>query len=283
MFESAGSRSKWGLKVWLLAGLVVLSGCSEVAARSPLHNFKVRAKQVRNEVKVMRPGELGPLLEGVDDEKLRYVVYRSLEAQRDRLRAGRDQWSELDIVSLLETARRDMNAEYQPLRAVAKSHHLWAKMEGMEPGQVAIMMDGADADAVVSWVTDFKRQGRPHMEGRMNRHDIAALQRYAMTRLPDTRSLLRYTFEQDQRPGQVAGFLGRDWSEKQLTEIMRMWCNAEGWSPLAHTGALTARERHSVKVALGKLERSSDPLTRREAQRWGQWFNTRVANIASLR
>jgi len=283
MFKSVGLRTKLGIKSWLLAGLVVLSGCSEVAARSPLHNFKVRAKQVRNEVKVMRPGELGPLLEGVEDEKLRYVVYRSLEAQRDRLRAGREQWSELDIVSLLETARRDMNAEYQPLRAVAKSHHLWAKMEGMEPGQLAMMMDGSESEAVVSWVTDFKRQGRPHVEGRMNRHDIGALQRYAMNRLPDTRSLLRYTFEQDQRPGQVAGFLGRDWSEKQLTEIMRMWCNAEGWSPLAHTGELTARERHSVKVALGKLERSSDPLTRREAQRWGQWFNTRVANIASLR
>ena len=270
-------------KGWLLAGAVLLSGCSEVAARSPLHNFKIRAKQVRNEVKVLRPGELGPMLEDIDDEKLRYVVYRSLEAQRERIRAGRDRWTELDTVSLMETARRDMNAEYQPLRAVAKSHYLWAQLEGMEPGQLAMLMDGADTEAVVAWVTDFKRLGRPLIEGRMNRHDLASLQRYAMAGLPDTRRLLRYTFEQDQRPGQVAGFLGRDWSEKQLTEIMRMWCSAEGWSPLAHTGQLSARERHAVKVALGKLERSSDPLTRREAQRWGQWFSSRVANLASLR
>ena len=283
MNKSTQSRRRFGWSGVFLAGLVVLSGCSQVEARSPLHNFKIRAKQVRNEVKVMRPGELGPLLEGVEDEKLRYVVYRSLEAQRERLRSGRDRWTELDIVSLVETTKRDMNADYQPLRAVAKGHYLWAKLEGMEAGQLALMMDGSDSEAVVSWVTDFKRQGRPLLEGRMNRHDIAALQRYAMARLPDARALLRYTFEQDQRPGQVAGFLGRDWSEKQLSEIMRMWCNAEGWSPLAHTGNLTARERHAVKVALGKLERSSDPLTRREAQRWTQWFGARVANFATLR
>ena len=281
--KSATSQTHLSLLGWLLASLVLLSGCSEVAARSPLHNFKVRAKQVRNEVKVMRPGELGPLLERVQDEKLRYVVYRSLEAQRSRLRGGRDTWTELDIVSLVETSRRDMNAEYQPLRAVAKGHHLWAQLEGMEAGQIARMMEGSDSGAVVSWVTDFKRQGRPLIEGRLNRHDISALQRYAMKGLPDTRSLLRYTFEQDQRPGQVAGFLGRNWSEDQLAEIMRMWCNAEGWSPLAHTGDLSARERHAVKVALGKLERSNDPLTRREAQRWGQWFSTRVAKFATLR
>ena len=111
MLKSAGSRSTVILAGWFVAGLLLLSGCSEVAARSPLLNFKVRAKQVRNEVKVMRPGELGPFLEGVGDEKLRYVVYRSLEAQRDRLRAGRAQWAELDIVSLMETSKKDMNAE----------------------------------------------------------------------------------------------------------------------------------------------------------------------------
>ena len=48
-----------------------LSGCGEVEARSPAHAFKVRSKQVRNEIKVLRPGELGPTLEGYTDEKLR--------------------------------------------------------------------------------------------------------------------------------------------------------------------------------------------------------------------
>jgi hypothetical protein len=266
-----------------LVAAALCSGCSEVAARSPLHNFKIRAKQVRNEVKVIRPGELGPFLEGIEDEKLRYVVYRSLEAQRVRLRGGQAQWMPLDIVSLAETTQRDMRASYEPLRAVAARHHLWARLEGLEPGQMGEMMDGPKVAGVIAWVEDFQREGRPLFEGRLNRHDFAALQRYAMEHLPDTRSLLRYTFEQDQRPGQVAGFLGRDWSEVQLTEIMRMWCNAEGWTPLAHAGELTTRERHAVQVALGRLQRSQDPLRRREAKHWSEWFSARVARFASRR
>ena len=42
------------------------------------------------------------------------------------------------------------------------------------------MMDGPYADTVVSWIADFQRQGRPMMEGRLDRHDLAALQKYAM-------------------------------------------------------------------------------------------------------
>ena len=281
MFKAALTQSRvWTLTI-LVVGAALFSGCSEVAARSPLLNFKVKAKQIRNEIKVIRPGELGPFLDGVEDEKLRYVVYRSLEAQRERLRAGQERWMALDVVALTETSLRDINADYQPLRAVAQNHQIWAKLEGLEPGQVSALLDGPHAESVVTWIQDFQRAGRPLVEGRMNRHDFAALQRYAMDRLPDTRSLLRYTFEQDQRPGQIAGFLGRDWSDAQLTEIMRMWCNAEGWTPLAHAGDLTARERHSVKVALSKLEKSDDPLTRREAKRWGSWFTARLAKFAS--
>ena len=277
----AGLRRQWaGL---LFVAFALCSGCSEVAARSPLLNFKIRAKQVRNEVKVIRPGELGPFLEGIEDEKLRYVVYRSLGVQRERLRGGQGQWMPLDIVSLAETTQRDMKASYEPLRAVAARHHLWARLEGLEPGQMGAMIDGPDGASVIAWVEDFQREGRPHFEGRLNRHDFSALQRYAMEHLPDTRSLLRYTFEQDQRPGQVAGFLGRNWSEAQLTEIMRMWCSAEGWTPLAHAGELTTRERHAVQVTLGKLERSQDPFRRREAKRWGEWFSARVAKFASRR
>ena len=260
-----------------------MTGCSEVAAHSTLHNFKIQAKQVRNEVKVMRPGELGPMLDGLDDEKLRYVAYRSIESQRERLRAGRDQWASLDTFALLETAKMDMNADYQPLRGVAKAHYIWASLESMEPGLVARMMDGPHADAVVGWFADFQRQGRPLMEGRLDRHDLAALQKYAMARLPETRSLLRFTFEQDQRPGQVAGFLSRDWSEKQLTEIMRLWCSAEGWSPLAYGGDLTARERNAVQVTLGRLQQSTDPLVRREATRWNAWFDSRATRLTQLR
>jgi len=282
---STGSSKR--VRVFLIAGMVagaaLLSGCSEVAAHSTLHNFKIQAKQVRNEVKVIRPGELGPMLDGLDDEKLRYVAYRSIEAQRERLRAGRDQWASLDTFALLETAKMDMNADYQPLRAVAKAHYVWARLESMEPGLVSQMMDGPHAEAVVGWVADFQREGRPFMEGRLDRHDLSALQKYAMARLPETRSLLRFTFEQDQRPGQVAGFLSRDWSEKQLTEIMRLWCSAEGWSPLAHGGDLTARERNAVQVTLGRLQQSADPLVRREATRWGAWFNSRATRLTQLR
>ena len=276
-----GVRLRW-LGLLIVAGLSV-SGCSEVAARSPMLNFKILAKQIRNEIKVIRPGELGPFLDGIADEKLRYVVYRSLEAQRDRLRAGRDQWVLLDTVALVETTKRDMSADYEPLRAVARRHHLWARLEGLAPGQLGAMMDGPEATAVVAWVENFQRKGRPLFEGKLNRHDLAAIQRYAMERLPDTRALLRYTFEQDQRPGQVAGFLGRGWSDAQLSEIMRIWCTSEGWTPLAHAGALSARERHAVKGALSKLQRSGDPLRRREAKRWGEWFSTRVARLASRR
>ena len=283
MFTGSPLRLRTGLMAALVAGALALSGCSEVAAHSSLHNFKNRAKQVRNEVKVMRPGEVGTLLDGLNDEKLRYVAYRAIESQRERLRAGRDQWASLDTYALLETAKMDMNAEYQPLRGVAKSHFVWASLESMEPGLVSSMMDGPYADTVVSWIADFQRQGRPMMEGRLDRHDLAALQKYAMARLPETRSLLRFTFEQDQRPGQVAGFLSRDWSEKQLTEIMRLWCSAEGWSPLAHGGDLTARERNAVQVTLARLKQSTDPLIRREATRWKSWFDGRSARLTQLR
>ncbi len=283
MSTVAPSRFRACLAAVLTAGVLTLTGCGEVAARSTLHNFKVRAKQVRNEVKVMRPGELGPMLDKLGDEKLRYVAYRSIEAQRERLRAGRDQWASLDTYALLETAKMDMNAEYQPLRGVAKAHYVWARLEGMESGLVAKMLDGPHAEAVVAWVADFQRQGRPHMEGRLDRYDLAALQQYAMSRLPETRALLRFTFEQDQRPGQVAGFLSRDWSEQQLTEIMRLWCSAEGWSPLAHGGELTARERNAVHVTLGKLTQSTDPLVRREATRWKTWFDGRSTSFTQLR
>ena len=262
---------------------VVLSGCGEVEARSPAHTFKIRSKQVRNEVKVIRPGELGPVLENYDDEKLRYVAYRSLEAQRDRLRAGRDAWAPVDIVALTETTRRDLRAQYEPLRAVALEHHIWSMLEGLEPGGLAVLMDGPHAETVAGWLQNFKRPGRPNIEGRLNRHDFAAVQRYAMDRMPDSRGLLRWTFEQDQRPGQVAGFLGRNWTDEQLVEIMRMWCTSEGWTPLAHAGELSARERSAVKVALERLKKNKDPLVRREAARWKDWFTARLPNLASLR
>ena len=117
-----------------LVGLVVLSGCSQRPVRLTQLCGLSQTGSKRSEGHAA--GRVGPLLEGVEDEKLRYVVYRSLEAQRERLRSGRDRWTELDIVSLVETTKRDMNAEYQPLRAVAKGHYLWAKLEGMEPGQL---------------------------------------------------------------------------------------------------------------------------------------------------
>jgi hypothetical protein len=262
---------------------LALSGCGEVEARSPAHTFKIRSKKVRNEVKVLRPGELGPALEGYDDEKLRYVAYRSLEAQRDRLRSGRNSWTPIDIVALTETTRRDQQATYEPLRAVALEHHIWSLLEGLEPGKMVELMDGPHADVVASWIQNFQRPGRPNIEGRLNRHDFAALQRHAMENMPDTRGLLRWTFEQDQRPGQIAGFLGRNWTDEQLVEIMRMWCNSEGWTPLAHAGDLTPRERNAVKVVLERLKKNQDPLVRREAARWKDWFTARLPNLASLR
>jgi hypothetical protein len=262
---------------------LALSGCGEVEARSPAHAFKIRSKKVRNEVKVLRPGELGPALEGYDDEKLRYVAYRSLEAQRERLRSGRKAWAPIDIVALTETTRRDQQASYEPLRAVALEHHRWSLLEGLEPGKMVELMDGPHADVVASWIQNFQRPGRPNIEGRLNRHDFAALQRYAMENMPDTRGLLRWTFEQDQRPGQIAGFLGRNWTDEQLVEIMRMWCSSEGWTPLAHAGELTPRERNAVKVVLERLKKNQDPLVRREAARWKDWFTARLPNLASLR
>ena len=262
---------------------VLLAGCFDVSAQSSAGNFKVKAKKVRHEVKVIRPGELGPFFERYPDEKLRYVAYRSLEAQRERLRAGRTAWTALDVVAMVEMAQRDMHAEYQPLRSVATKHFVWARLEGLEPGQLVSMMDGPHAKSVVKWISDFNAQGRPNLEGRLNRHDFAALQRYAMENLPSSRSLLRWTFEQDKRPGQVAGFLGREWTETQLKEIMRMWCTSEGWSPLAHSGDLSARERHAVQVVFDRLQKSTDPLTRRETKRWEEWFQSRIKKVAKLR
>ncbi|MAY79291.1 MAG: hypothetical protein CL930_00720 [Deltaproteobacteria bacterium] len=260
-----------------------LSGCGDVVAKTNADSFKVRARKVRNDVKTLRPGELGPFLDGQQDEKLRYVIYRKLESQRERLRSGNDRWMAVDLVALTETSKRDMNADYQPLRAVAKSHHVWARLEGFEAGQMSDLLDGQYVEQVVGWVNQWGQSGRPHMEGRLNRHDLTALQEYAIERLPDTRRLLRWTFEQDQRPGQVAGFLGRNWSEKELVSIMRMWCTSEGWTPLAHAeNKLTKREKDAVFSAFVRLEKSSDPLVRREAKRWRSWFEVRVSSLAAV-
>ena len=54
----------------------------------------------------------------------------------------------------------------------------------------------------------LKRQGRPLFEGRMNRHDIAALQRYAMARLPDARALLRTRLNRTNVPVRWRDFWG---------------------------------------------------------------------------
>ena len=282
--KNANIGIRWSLLGAVLSFGLVLAGCGDVSAHSPAQNFKIKARQVRNEIKVIRPGELGHFLEQSEDEKLRYVVYRSLEAQRERLRNGGDSWSPLDLVALTETSKRDMaGATYQPLRAVAKNHYIWAKLEGMEPGQIAELLDGSYADEIVAWVEDYKAQGRPNIEGKLNRHDYAALQRHALSQAPVSRGLLRWTFEQDRRPGQVAGFLGRDWSEAQIKEIMRVWCSSEGWTPLAYAGQLSPRERNAVKVAFERLDKSQDPLTRRESKRWAEWFSRRSQKLVNVR
>jgi hypothetical protein len=275
-------------RIMLFLGLFLGSslnvmGCGDVVAKTSSDSFKVRARKVRNDVKTLRPGELGSFLDSQGDEKLRYVIYRKLESQRERMRSGKDRWLAVDIVALAETSRRDMNAEYQPLRAVAKSHHIWARLEGFEAGQMRDLLDGPYVEQVVGWINEWGQGGRPIIEGRMNRHDVTALQEYAIERLPDTRRLLRWTFEQDQRPGQVAGFLGRDWTEKELVNIMRMWCTSEGWTPLAHAeSTFTTREKDAVFAAFIRLEGSSDPLVRREAKRWRSWFDLRVSSLAAV-
>lgn len=262
---------------------VSMTGCGDVVAKTNTDSFKVRARKVRIDVKGMRPGELGAYLDSQDDEKLRYVIYRKLESQRERMRSGKDRWMAVDIVALAETTRRDMNADYQPLRGVAKSHHVWARLEGFEAGQMRNLLDGPYVEQVIGWINEWGQSGRPIIEGRMNRHDVTALQEYAIDRLPDTRRLLRWTFEQDQRPGQIAGFLGRDWTEKELVRIMRMWCTSEGWTPLAHAeNTLTAKEKDAVVAAFVRLEGSSDPLVRREAKRWRSWFDARVSRLAAV-
>lgn len=275
-------------RIVLLLGLFVgtpvnLTGCGDVVAKTNADSFKVRARKVRNDVKSLRPGELGAFLDAQGDEKLRYVIYRKLESQRERLRSGKDRWKAVDIVALTETSKRDMSADYQPLRSVAKSQYVWARLEGFEAGQMNDLLDGPYLGQVIGWINEWGQSGRPNIEGRMNRHDLTAIQAYAMERLPDTRRLLRWTFEQDQRPGQVAGFLGREWTEKELVNIMRMWCTSEGWTPLAHAeNGLTKREKDAVFAAFVRLEGSSDPLVRRESKRWRAWFESRASRLASV-
>ena len=231
MLTGSTKRLRAALIAGLMAGATSLTGCSEVAAHSTLHNFKIQAKQVRNEVKVMRPGELGPMLDGLDDEKLRYVAYRSIESQRERLRAGRDQWASLDTFALLETAKMDMNADYQPLRGVAKAHYVWASLESMEPGQVARMMDGPHADAVVGWVADFQDKDVPSWRddwtGTTSQHcrstrwsGFPRRARCFGSPLSRTRDRVRCRLPQ------------QGLEREAVTEIMRLWCSAEGWSRL---------------------------------------------------
>ena len=119
------------------------------------------------------------------------------------------------------------------------------------------------------------------MEGRLDRHDLAAPQKYAMARLPETRSLLRFTFEQDQRPGQVAGFLSR--TGARSSSQRSCVCGA------ARRGSPSPRRRLNgarAECSPGDprpAQAVDRPAHRREATRWKTWFDGRSARLTQLR
>jgi hypothetical protein len=265
----------------MLAGLSLgLSGCGDVSAAIGGQGFKAKAKAARIEGEQLRPGQVGGFLQENADDRIRFIAYKVLEQHRVRLRSGTDQWSPLDLVSMEEETMRDMDSSYAPLAKAARAQYIWTRLEGMEPGELAGLIRSEYNLELIAWIVDWEREGRPHIEGRLNRKDLEAVQTYAMARLPSARYLLRWSFEQDRRPGQVAGFLSRDWTDQQLVEILRMWCTSEGWSPLARGKQLEASEQQAVDATIARLEQSRDPLVRREAVRWKSWMVKRGNGLA---
>lgn len=259
---------------------LIMSGCGDVAASIGGQGFKAQAKAARIDGEQLRPGQVGGYLEANSGDKIRFIAYKVLEQHRVRLRSGGHQWNPLDLVAMVEETHRDMDSGYAPLAKAARSHYIWARLEGAEPGELAVLIRSDYALDIVPWIVDWEQGGRPHIEGRLNREDFEAVQTYAMARLPSARYLLRWSLEQDRRPGQVAGFLSRDWSDQQRVEILRMWCTSEGWSPLAKSKSLKSSEREAVRATLTRLEQSRDPLVRREASKWMRWIAKRDPGLA---
>ena len=215
---------------------------------------------------------MGSFLDTHSDERIRTVVYRVLVEQRERIRAGSSSWTALDLVAITEQSKRDVLSKNQALSKVARQQYVWSRLEGISPGELATLIDGPFTEEIVDWIVDWNRPGRPIIEGRLNQADHEAVQAWAAQHLPSSRYLLRWSLLQDQRPGQIAGFLSRGWSDQQLVEILRMWCTSEGWSPLAHAEKLLKTDKAAVEASLTRLDRSKDPLVRREASKWRQWL-----------
>jgi len=266
-------------RIVLVLGFL-LSGCSGIHDAIGGSSYKSRAKAIRLEGEQLRPGDVGTFLRENSDEKLRFLAYKVLEQHRVRLRSGNTQWSPLDLVAMEEEAHRDMDSSYGPLSNVARQHYIWARLEALEPGELAGLIKSEYTLDVVTWIMDWEKPGRPQIEGRLNRKDYEAVQMYSMARLPSSRYLLRWSLEQDHRPGQVAGFLSEDWSDQQLVEILRMWCTSEGWSPLVHADTMRPSDREAVRATLSRLEQSRDPLVRREASKWRSWVVRRAPILA---
>jgi hypothetical protein len=239
-------------------------------------DFKTQASEVHVEGAQLRPGQVGSFLHDIASERVRFIAYRVLEQHRVRLRSDGERWNPLDLVALEEESRRDMESGHAPLAKAARAQYIWARLEGLEPGELSDMVGGPYTLETIAWILDWQRDGRPQLESRLNAKDHAAVRAYAMARLPSSRYLLRWSLEQDTRPGHIAGFLSRDWTDQQRVEILRMWCTSEGWSPLAEPKTLELSELQAVRATLTRLQQSRDPLVRREAAEWGAWLRKRL-------
>ena len=131
-------RGLFSTKAGLLLGVgILLSGCGDVSASIGGTGFKARAKAARIEAEQLRHGQVGGFLHDNADDRIRFIAYKMLEQHRVRLRSGTEQWNPLDLVAIEEQSQRDMMSSYAPLAKAARAQYIWARLESLEPGELA--------------------------------------------------------------------------------------------------------------------------------------------------
>ena|GEM_PF-5685931 len=229
------------------------------------------AHSIRKDGEAVEPSGVGEYLDKYYAPRSRYVALRTLKQRRVALRTG-GQWSAEDLAVLEQVAEDALKSNHKPLRGLALDTLIWAKLEGVVPGQMADLLRHPDIPPaeLSEWLTDWEKPGRPPLEERLSEEDLAVIQDWAAARLPAGLPALRWALEQGGE-GAAAAFLARDHSDAALAEVMRSWCTTEGWSPLLNESGPSPDDRAALDAALHRLSKSEDPIFRREAVIHQEW------------
>jgi hypothetical protein len=275
-----GARKRYGgILVAVALGLTAMWARSievPVDVRSIRIDTAMYAKSIVRAGEAAEPGEVGAYLEEYYAPRSMYVALKTLERRRESLRAG-ESWKDEDLAAVEVAAQEALKSSHRPLRALALETLIWAKLEGLAPGEMDGLLQAEEIppSTVIDWLTDWEKPGRPALEGRLNSEDLADVEDWSAGQMPAGLPALRWALEQSGE-GAVASFLARERPDRDTAEVMRAWCTTEGWSPLLEESGPTAADRVALDAALARLAQAEDPIVRREAVVHQEWVKRMV-------